>query len=122
LEGIRGSRFCSGRIKKTRRALKDAEKRNPRTQPSMYGCATRAGSRRLAPAFLLGWKLSEKIRYVTLVVNIWIGGLVEAVRAAAELPHSKLVVKGVDNRDVGIHFDGTPIEDGGTVAPLADRS
>jgi len=27
-------------------------------------------------------------------VNIWIGGLVEAVRAAAELPLSKLVVKG----------------------------
>ena len=34
---------------------------------------------------------------------------------------SASVAQCVDDGDVGVYFDGTPVEDGGTVAPLADR-
>ena len=43
----------------------------------------------------------------------------EACLAAAH--QSASVAQCVDDGDVGVHFDGTPVEDGGTVAPLADR-
>src|SRR5882762_9016458 len=43
----------------------------------------------------------------------------EACSAAAL--HRASVAQCVDDGDVGVYFDGTPVEDGGAVAPLADR-
>lgn len=62
-------------------------------------------------------------RRLMLVANSWLGGFVGAVKAAGELPHSKmvLVTQGVNDRDAGVYFDGLMVEDGWVIAPLADR-
>jgi hypothetical protein len=113
LGGFRGSRFCKEIEEEETETEKDnAEARS--SQRSAEKKTKRDGSRRWAPAFFVVGKPQRS----------GLGHLAGIVKAAAWLPHSKWisVAQGVDDRDAGFYFDGATVEDGGAIAPLADRS